>query len=402
MKRKSSSGIALRKGEYEKKEGGFIFRWTDVRGNRHSVGATTLNELRKKEQIVLEEKMRGVSRAENTLYEQVQLYLSTKVTLAKSTRSNYEYYLEHSIKNAPIGKIRISDLKSSDILKFYAELVQNEGYAAGTIKILHKMIHPALDMAVKDRLIYNNVSEGCVKDYAEDAEKKYALTQEEKTEFLSRVEDRVPDYLPFIQFLFATGVRLSEAIGLTWNDVVDTGQMQYIKIDHQVQYRKINGQAIRYASETKTSAGKRKIPMTAEVQGILARQREINGKIKVPEDYSVDGYRDFVFLSPNGKCMSHNSVRCMMSRISRDSEKYSVSIRHVSPHICRHTYITEMAAKGCDMKVLQALVGQKDLRVTYEVYNHLNNSRVYSEMQRLGLLSSSKAMNAGDKMVTNW
>ena len=137
MKRKSSNGITLKSGEYEKKEGGFIYRWTDARGNRHSVGAKTLNELRKKEQIALEEKVRGVSRASNTLYQQVQMYLSTKVTLAKSTRANYEYYLEHSIKNAPIGKIRISDLKSSDILKFYAELTKNEGYSAGTIKILH-------------------------------------------------------------------------------------------------------------------------------------------------------------------------------------------------------------------------------------------------------------------------
>ena len=76
----------------------------------------------------------------------------------------------------------------------------------------------------------------------------------------------------------------------------------------------------------------------------------------------------------------------MMTRLSKDNKKYSVSIRHVSPHICRHTYITEMAAKGCDLKVLQALVGQKDLRVTYNVYNHLDDQRVRYEMQRLGLL----------------
>lgn len=389
MKRKSSKGIVLRKGEYEKKEGGFIFRWTDARGNRHSVGARTLNELREKEQVIMEERVKGISRADNTLYEQVQLYLSTKVTLAKSTRSNYEYYLEHSIKNAMVGKIRISDLKSSDILKFYAELVQEEGYSAGTIKILHKMIHPALDMAVKDRLIYSNVSEGCVKDYSEDVEKKYALTQEEKEEFLLRVADRRPDYLPFVRFLFATGVRLSEAIGLTWDNVVETDQMKYIEINHQIQYRKISGRAILYASETKTSAGKRKLPITSEVAEILAQQRVINSRIHVPEDYSVDGYRDFVFLSPKGTCLSHNTVRCMMSRLSHDDKQHSRSIRHVSPHICRHTYITEMAAKGCDIKVLQALAGQKDLRVTYAVYNHLDDGRVCAEMQRLGLLKSS-------------
>ena len=367
MKRKSSSGITLKNGEYEKKTGGYIYRWTDVRGNRHSVGAKTLNELRKKELVVQEEKVRGVSRASNTLYEQVKMYLSTKVTLAKSTRANYEYYLEHSIKNAPIGKIRISDLKNSDILRFYADLINNEGYSTGTVKILHKMIHPALEMAVKDRLIYNNVSEGCVKDYAEEQEKKYALTAEEKEEFLSRVADRYPKYLPFVQFLFASGVRLSEAIGLTWKDVVKRKNMGYINIDHQIQYRRIDGKAVQYASATKTTAGKRKIPITPEIEKILEEQKKLNASVKVPDKYSVDGYSDFVFLSPKGMCMSHNTIRCMMTRLSRDSKKYSVSIRHVSPHICRHTYITEMATKGCDLKVLQALVGQKDLRVTYNV-----------------------------------
>ena len=386
MKRKSSSGITLKNGEYEKKTGGYIYRWTDVRGNRHSVGAKTLNELRKKELVVQEEKVRGVSRASNTLYEQVKMYLSTKVTLAKSTRANYEYYLEHSIKNAPIGKILISDLKNSDILRFYADLINNEGYSMGTVKILHKMIHPALEMAVKDRLIYNNVSEGCVKDYAEEQEKKYALTAEEKEEFLSRVADRYPKYFPFVQFLFASGVRLSEAIGLTWKDVVKRKNMGYINIDHQIQYRRIDGKAVQYASATKTTAGKRKIPITPEIEKILEEQKKLNASVKVPDNYSVDGYSDFVFLSPKGMCMSHNTIRCMMTRLSRDSKKYSVSIRHVSPHICRHTYITEVATKGCDLKVLQALVGQKDLRVTYNVYNHLDDQRVQMEMQRLGLV----------------
>ena len=386
MKRKSSSGITLKNGEYEKKTGGYIYRWTDVRGNRHSVGAKTLNELRKKELVVQEEKVRGVSRASNTLYEQVKMYLSTKVTLAKSTRANYEYYLEHSIKNAPIGKIRISDLKNSDILRFYADLINNEGYSTGTVKILHKMIHPALEMAVKDRLIYNNVSEGCVKDYAEEQEKKYALTAEEKEEFLSRVADRYPKYLPFVQFLFASGVRLSEAIGLTWKDVVKRKNMGYINIDHQIQYRRIDGKAVQYASATKTTAGKRKIPITPEIEKILEEQKKLNASVKVPDNYSVDGYSDFVFLSPKGMCMSHNTIRCMMTRLSRDSKKYSVSIRHVSPHICRHTYITEMATKGCDLKGLQALGGQKELRVTGNVYNHLGDQRVHMEMQRLGLV----------------
>lgn len=63
-----------------------------------------------------------------------------------------------------------------------------------------------------------------------------------------------------------------------------------------------------------------------------------------------------------------------------------------------------MAAKGCDLKVLQALVGQKDLRVTYNVYNHLDDKRVRMEMQRLGMIDAEQKVDPvifGDNLVTN-
>lgn len=64
-----------------------------------------------------------------------------------------------------------------------------------------------------------------------------------------------------------------------------------------------------------------------------------------------------------------------------------------------------MAAKGCDLKVLQALVGQKDLRVTYNVYNHLDDKRVRMEMQRLGMIDAEQKVDPvtfGDNLVTIW
>lgn len=395
MKRKSSEGISLKSGEYEKKTGGYIYRWTDSIGNRHSVGAKTLNELRKKELLVHEEIAKGVSRSSNTLYEQIRLYLSTKITLAPSTIANYEHYLEGVIKDSFIGKIRIADLKSSDVLRFYAEMVSVKGYSIGTVKIIHKLIHPALDMAVKDRLLYNNVSDGCTRDYNEESEKKYALTQAEKDEFLRRVSERAPLYLTFVKFLFASGVRLSEGIGLTWDDVYEEGKTGYIDINHQILYRDIRGKATRYASKTKTEAGSRKIPITPEIKNILEEQRKMSIDIKRPKDYSIDGYSNFIFVSSQGTCLSHNAVQSMMRRISKNTKKDKIAIRNVSPHICRHTYITEMAMKGCDMKVLQALVGQKDFRVTYNVYNHLDDNRVASELERLGIMPANKGTGRG-------
>lgn len=56
-----------------------------------------------------------------------------------------------------------------------------------------------------------------------------------------------------MHILLKTGLRISEAVGLVW-DNVDMVQRE-ITIDHQVQYRKVNGVSHYYANDTKTEAG---------------------------------------------------------------------------------------------------------------------------------------------------
>lgn len=55
----------------------------------------------------------------------------------------------------------------------------------------------------------------------------------------------------------------------------------------------------------------------------------------------------------------------------------------ISPHILRHTTLTRLAEAGCDIKVLQYLFGQTDIRITMRVYNHIDSDRVKMEMNKL-------------------
>ena len=47
-KRKDTKGRVLEKGESQRKDGSYMYRWTDNKGQRQTVYATTLNELREK------------------------------------------------------------------------------------------------------------------------------------------------------------------------------------------------------------------------------------------------------------------------------------------------------------------------------------------------------------------
>ncbi len=100
-------------------------------------------------------------------------------------------------------------------------MIWKKGYSAGTLKILHKIIFPALQLACDDNIIVKNPANGCMKEYSEDMEKKYALTFEEEKEFLDRIKlrPRMTRYYPMYAIMIYAGLRISELIGLTWDDV---------------------------------------------------------------------------------------------------------------------------------------------------------------------------------------
>lgn len=401
-KRKDNKNRVLKNGETQRKDLTYMYRWTNHKGEREYVYANTLDELRKIEEKIAKEMANGISRTNITLNEQIELYLKIKNNLALSTRENYQYYYKHSIKESRIGKMKVIDLKKSDILQFYKGLSEEENYSSGTIKILHKIIHPALDLACDDNVIGKNPSDGCTKEYAESEEKKYALTPEEEIEFLERIRLRpkMRRYYPLYAILLKTGLRISEAVGLTWDDV-DLDNRK-IDINHQIQYRQSNGKMQFYATATKTNAGKRIIPMTDEVYELFMEQRKVWFQSKKDSEFEVDGYKNFVFLSHvTGRCMIHNNVRRMLRSIVSMNNKREIQLPDISPHILRHTCTTRLVEAGCDIKVLQYIIGHTDIRTTMRVYNHVDEGRVKREMDKLEEFGKKLTPNS-TPIYTKW
>ena len=219
-KRKDHKGRVLKKGESQRKDNTYMYRWTSNNGKRECIYARTLTELRELEKEVDREIAIGICRNSYTLNEQIERYLKTKVSLANSTRENYKYYFEHIIQESQLGNAKVVDIRKSDILLFYNNL-KEQGLSVGTIKIIHKIIRPAFQLACDDNVIVKNPADGCTKEYVEDIEKKYALTFEEEGEFLDRIKmrPRMERYFPMYAIMLQTGLRISELIGLTWNDI---------------------------------------------------------------------------------------------------------------------------------------------------------------------------------------
>ena len=130
MARKDSRGYALKKGESQRKDGRYVFRYTTIRGEQKAVYAKELSELRKKEVKIRRAIEDGLDpdRAERiTLNELFDEYISQKYDLKQSTLTNYKYMYNHYVR-VDFGKRRISKIKYTDVKKFYYSLIMEKGF----------------------------------------------------------------------------------------------------------------------------------------------------------------------------------------------------------------------------------------------------------------------------------
>ena len=86
--------------------------------------------------------------------------------------------------------------------------------------------------------------------------------------------------------------------------------------------------------------------------------------------------------------------------VKRYNEIYRVQIPNITPHVCRHTYCSNMARAGMNPKTLQYLMGHSDIGVTMNTYTHLGLEDAQNEMIRLEEQNRAKeevAKAAGEK-----
>lgn len=68
---------------------------------------------------------------------------------------------------------------------------------------------------------------------------------------------------------------------------------------------------------------------------------------------------------------------------NRYNRENPLQLPPITPHICRHTYCSNMAKEGINPKTLQYLMGHSDIVVTLNVYTHLGLDDARAELNRL-------------------
>ena len=332
----------------------------------------------------------------NDLFEK---WKQLKKGLKGNTARNYHYTYEKFVSRG-FGKIRVYDLKRSDVRAFYIELVEKQGMKTASVECVHTVLHQVLELAVTDDIIRYNPADHALTELKRahygDSEKRKALTVEEQQLFEDYLQHsaRYRHWAPVFTVMLWTGMRVGEVTGLRWSDIdLDEG---IISVNHTLVYfskGKGNGGSTFAVNTPKTKAGERIIPMLPKVRKAFLLERQYQEELGIECRAVVDGYSDFIFVNRFGSVQHFGTLNKALIRIIRDCNQSALAqskrkqdtvlLPKFSNHTLRHTFTTRMCEAGVNIKAMQEILGHADSQTTLDIYTDATKELKQREMIRL-------------------
>lgn len=400
--RKDLRGRSLRKGEVQRaSDKRYMYTYTDPLGRRKFIYANDLTQLREKEEKLLKDQLDGLDiyvAGKATLNETFDRYISTKYNLRESTRSSYLYTYDHYVRDT-FGLKRIAEIKYSDVLQFYYHLLNQQGISLGTLDSVHCLLHPTFQLAVRDEIIRKNPTDGVMKEISRESGKnrgiRHALTIEQQRCFMEYIANH-PIYYhwwPMFTILLGTGCRIGEVLGLRWKDL--DFEKRIISINHSLVYYPANGsnKCVLRVSLPKTDAGIRTIPMLDIVKDafeMLYEEQKENGF----NETEIDGMTGFIFCNRFGSVPNPQTVNHTIKRIANNynadevvrakkEHRDPIILPNFSCHHLRHTFCTRLCENERNLKVIQSIMGHKNIETTLDIYAEATEKKKQESFENL-------------------
>lgn len=412
-KRTDLKGRVLKENELQRKNGQYMFRYRDSNGDLKTEYAWRLVptdktpkgkreglSLREKEDLIQQDKYNGIdssAKKKITLNQMFEKYIAGKTELKQSTLTNYKYMYKNYVSNG-LGKRKISDIKYSDIKRFYNFLIKEKGFKPNSMEIIHTILHPTFTLAVRDDIILKNPTDGVMseikKSHNWEKTKRHALTEEQQTAFIEYVanSETYKHWLPLFTAFLGTGCRVGELIGLRWDDC--DFKNNTISINHNLIYRQQeDGTCGMHITTPKTSAGVRTIPMLSAVRKAFYEERK-KRFVEGFSDCEIDGYSGFIFTNRFGYVHNPMTINRAIKRIyeayneeekvrAKEEHREPIIIPHFSAHNLRHTFCTRFCENESNIKIIQEIMGHSDITTTMNIYAEATESKKQEAFQNL-------------------
>ena len=148
-----------------------------------------------------------------------------------------------------------------------------------------------------------------------------------------------------LELLYSTGVRVSELVNICISD-----------INFNKKEIKIFGKG-----------SKERIVLYGNTCSNLLDEYINKSRNELYSEYS----NDYLLLTKKGRKINQREIRTIIDNIVREA---GLKI-HISPHVLRHTFATDLLNNGADLRSVQELLGHESLSTT-TIYTHISNERL--------------------------
>ena len=299
----------------------------------------TQSEVKKKLEEYRKKKLSGIDMSKKYTFAQwADIWYEQHTEITATTKEGYKYTLRH-LKNE-FGKMQLDDIKAMHVEQFLKRL-RAEGKADSGVAQCRGMLFQIFRKAEASDLVRKNPVAFADKMRARGPVKeKDAFTADEVQRLMAQLPD---DRIGWsIRLLLGTGMRTQELLALEPKHIAEDGSVIQIR------------QAINMVKGTpvvgtpKSRDSYRDVPIPPSLRRCAMQLREQGGTY-IWESPRKPGY-------PCNPSHFRDKFREALAEIP--------GVRSLTPHSCRHTYVSQMQAVGVDLATIQSIVGHADLDMT--------------------------------------
>ncbi|MEN3045280.1 MAG: site-specific tyrosine recombinase XerD [Candidatus Hydrothermales bacterium] len=278
-------------------------------------------------------------------------YLLLEKGYSVNTKESYEDDLDKFLEYTESNRIDLFEIENFHITIFVAEL-KKRNYSDNTILRILSSLRSFFKFLI-ERENFNKDISLLIELPKKPQRLPFFLTYEEIDKLINSIDtnkllglrDRA-----LIELLYATGMRVSEALSLKRNDI--NFQEEIVRIKGKGEKERIvplNKISLFYLNE------------------YIEKERK---KILKDKD------SDFLFLNKNGKKLTRVGFWKILKKYSK-----IVGLNNLHPHIIRHTFATHLLLNGCDLKTLKVILGHSSISTT-QIYTHVTKSHLHEVIEK--------------------
>lgn len=290
----------------------------------------------------------------------------------------YEGIYRNYIKNTPLGKIKLKDLRATHLQQHYNNLLDIDKKSISTIRGLNTRLKPCLAEAEKQGYIQKNYCKMVTLPKDNTTKEIKVLTPIQQQSFIAAIKGHELGVLFLVAL--STGLRLGEILGLKWYDIdFNSGTLTVNRTLQRVTEIDRDGnresKIIEQLPKTKNSI--RTVPIP---QNILSRLKDYRveqnkNRLKLGEAYLNSNY---VFCNNLGYPIDDKRpARNLKSILTK------LNIEPIKFHGLRHTYATRLFEANVPPKTVQVLMGHYDISITMDIYTHVMEDTKLEAVEKL-------------------